>query len=287
MQAQNPFWKNLLYSTQYQLTAASYVKCSTNWRDTSFTPEFNRFYLILDGEGMVELNGKRYYPKPGQLFFLPGGVVQSYSTISENTFLKYYVHFTAKVGGSNLFQFLELPVFITVESMEPWIRKFEDLLGAYRDKSYFAVFRQQAVLLDILFSFAAQAGPDRIQFRVPDAMEKMEAILAHIDEHLSANYTVEQLAAHFHYHPNHLIRVFKRFTGYTPIQYINRRKMEAAKFRLLSTDQSVADISLAVGMEPHYFSRMFKEYSGYSPSLFRTWNRNQPADEQGRHSGKS
>ncbi len=33
------------------------------WKDDPFIPDYNRFYFILDGEGMLELDGKKYYPQ--------------------------------------------------------------------------------------------------------------------------------------------------------------------------------------------------------------------------------
>lgn len=271
MHSQNSYFKNLLFSAQYKITVASHIRVPIDWKDENFIPELNRFYLILDGEGIIKLNGKQYYPKPGQLFLLPAGVTLSYSTISEHTFLKYWTHFTAKVGGRNLFQYMSLPAFVEVDCLDSWTLKFAALQQACAREDYISVFKQQALLLDIIASFM-ELSPFPVQLRVTEVMEKMDAILTYIDNHLDSTFTVEQLARHFHYHPNHLIRVFKKFTGTSPIQYINQRRIEVAKLQLISSDLSVSEISSSVGMEPHYFSRVFKEYTGYAPSHYRKWH---------------
>lgn len=268
MLVKKPYWKDILVSAQYDIQVVNHFRVPKYWSYKKITPNFNRFYLILDGEGMIELNGKRYYPQPGQLYFLPADIVQSLSAISEHTFLKYWVHFTAKVRGVNLFQYLSLPTFINLENVDPWFAKFEALKKAHSSDDYTAVFKQHSILLDILASYVEQAA-DQVHFQMNDKMKKISAILTYIDDHLTSNLSIEQLAKIFHYHPNHLHRMFKKYTGAPPMQYINRRKMEKAKFLLLSSEQSIASISQSVGMEPYYFSRLFKAYTGYAPSVFR------------------
>lgn len=259
----------LLFSAQYRITAAAFTKCSPQWRDTRFTPEFNRFYLIMDGEGMVELSGKRYFPKPGQLFFLPAAEVQSYATISDHTFLKYWVHFTAKTGGLQLFSLLRMPVFANIASLERTVRKFEALIEAFRDTAIRSAFRQQSLLFDIISDYTDHFAPDQFQLYNPEMTTTIEAMLSFIDARLSEAITVDQLAEQFHYHPNHVIRMFKQLTGFSPIRYLIRRRMDVAKLRLSASNRTIAEISEEIGLEPHYFSRVFKEETGFTPSDYR------------------
>lgn len=218
---------------------------------------------------MVELSGQRYYPKPGQLFFLPAAEVQSYGTISDNTFLKYWVHFTAKTGGLQLFSLLRMPVFADIGPLEHTARKFEALIEAFNDTSLRSAFRQQSLLFDILSDYVDRFAPDRFQLYNPEMTTQIESMLSYIDSRLSEAITIDQLADQFHYHPNHVIRLFKQLTGFSPIRYLIRRRIDVAKLRLSSTNRTIAEISEEVGLEPHYFSRLFKEETGLAPSDYR------------------
>lgn len=70
----------------------------------------------------------------------------------------------------------------------------------------------------------------------------------------------------------HLIRVFRKYLGITPRQYlINRRIAEAKK--LLKTGLSVSETCYAIGYESvGSFSNLFTAKTGLSPTLFQMGN---------------
>ena len=100
----------------------------------------------------------------------------------------------------------------------------------------------------------------------------MTAVLQYIEEHLAESLTLEQMAQIAHFHPNYFIRIFKQSTGLSPIQYVNRLRIEKAKHYLTFTPMSVSDIADKLGLEISYFSRMFKDHSGFSPSEYREFH---------------
>lgn len=65
-------------------------------------------------------------------------------------------------------------------------------------------------------------------------------------------------------------RRFTRATGYSPIAYVQRVRVEEAKRRLERTSEPVDAISYAVGYEdPASFRRLFKRITGVSPGVYR------------------
>jgi YesN/AraC family two-component response regulator len=100
-------------------------------------------------------------------------------------------------------------------------------------------------------------------------MQHLNSVLKYIEQHLHENITIQQLADIVHFHPNYLIRQFHERVGSSPIQYIQRLKMDAAKTWLTATDDAISDIAGKVGMELYYFSRIFKKQTGLSPTEYR------------------
>ena len=64
--------------------------------------------------------------------------------------------------------------------------------------------------------------------------------------------------------------IFKRHTGLSPIEYMNRVRMLQALQLLQTTQNSITDIAEQVGIhDPNYFTRIFKKLLGYPPSYFK------------------
>ena len=65
-------------------------------------------------------------------------------------------------------------------------------------------------------------------------------------------------------------RRFTQATGFSPIEYVQRLRVEDAKRRLERTDTPVDEIGWKVGYEdPAFFRRLFKRMTGLSPGLYR------------------
>ncbi len=68
----------------------------------------------------------------------------------------------------------------------------------------------------------------------------------------------------------HFIRTFRATFGETPHRYLQRRRVERAKFLLRATDRSVTDICLDVGFSSlGTFSRIFRDIVGEAPTAYR------------------
>ena len=80
-------------------------------------------------------------------------------------------------------------------------------------------------------------------------------------------------------------RRFSAATGETPIAYVQRLRVERAKRRLEQSNDSIEEISWAVGYEdPASFRRLFKRLTGLTPGEYRRrfgWPGVRPAREPG------
>lgn len=67
----------------------------------------------------------------------------------------------------------------------------------------------------------------------------------------------------------HLLRLFRRYYGQTPKQYLIDKRIEKSK-EYLRKGNSIADTCFAVGFEsPNSFSTLFKSRTGLSPTRFQ------------------
>ena len=147
------YLSNYLTNVQIDVTAADYAKVTSQWRYINLTSTFNRFYLIMEGEGYVKIENREYNPRPGQLFLLPAGKLLSFSTINDNTYGKYFTHFNATIGDFPLFQLIDTPDYVEVTDMEPLKRQFEQLIESYKSPNWTAPFAHMPPKWKLLRNF--------------------------------------------------------------------------------------------------------------------------------------
>ncbi|SME14247.1 Bifunctional transcriptional activator/DNA repair enzyme AdaA [Bacillus mobilis] len=103
--------------------------------------------------------------------------------------------------------------------------------------------------------------------------EWVEQIKDYIEKHFDELLTLDILAEMCHGSPFHLQRTFKKTTGISPIEYILQFRIVKAAEQLLQTNQSIKEISTAVGIEnPEYFATLFKKKTGFTPTEYRKKN---------------
>ncbi len=101
-------------------------------------------------------------------------------------------------------------------------------------------------------------------------------IAIHTKKYIDTNFDHEinlDLLAHLQFTSKyHLIRVFKRYYGTTPRQYLINKRIEKAK-AMLSSGHSVSDTCYTVGFDSiHSFSNLFKSKTGIPPSKYSESN---------------
>jgi AraC family transcriptional regulator len=81
---------------------------------------------------------------------------------------------------------------------------------------------------------------------------------------------IRQVANSVGVHPTHLARAFRSFLGCTPGDLLRGRRLEKAAELLLSTDISIAEISLAGGYSDQaQFTKAFRQMYGTTPGSYR------------------
>ena len=66
-------------------------------------------------------------------------------------------------------------------------------------------------------------------------------------------------------------RIFKQYFGLSINRYRNKRRIDRAKFLLVTTDKTLEEIAQEVGFDDkYYFSRLFAKYEGISPLQYRS-----------------
>lgn len=100
--------------------------------------------------------------------------------------------------------------------------------------------------------------------------DKVQTIQNWLDENFHQEINLDELADNNHMSPRNFKRRFKLASGETPLGYLQKLRVEAAKKLLESSDSAVDQISLQVGYADHnHFRKLFKRHTTLTPSNYR------------------
>lgn len=103
-----------------------------------------------------------------------------------------------------------------------------------------------------------------------DWLARMNGALGYIEEHLTENINLEEVAKIAYCSVYHFQRMFSFITDVPLSEYIRRRRLTLAALELQSSNIKVIDLALKYGYDsPISFARAFQNQHGVAPSLAR------------------
>ena len=134
------------------------------------------------------------------------------------------------------------------------------------------ILQSQEKTMEYVIRILTQA----LELREKTASNRYGDIVNEVMRYIEENYADEELslnllASHVNFSPNHLSMVFSQQTGQTFIKYLTDFRMNKAKELLRCSGKRSSEIGLEVGYkDPHYFSHMFKKTQGMTPTQYRS-----------------
>lgn len=138
--------------------------------------------------------------------------------------------------------------------------RFAELKRNISEDDPFCVRKSAALIMEQL---AFASGTNCAMGSGKIAKQALEIISAHLYD---PYFDVGTLSESLHVSKNHLINLFREYTGKTPGRYILNNRLEQAMSLLRGTDASVREVALRCGFaEPRTFTRFIKRAVGLSP----------------------
>lgn len=224
--------------------------------------------VVVDGEGVLLLNGRRFILEPGVVFAYGPGVAHTIETHPERRMRKYYID----LAGSEAHSLLAMTGLsdwkaVKVNDVNELIPVFEALRreAVYDSPLSDAVCEMLARML--LLKIQQQAG----QFgrRFPRSFTTYERVRKHIETHYMRLRTVEDIARECHVTTVHVARLFGRFGRTGAYEFLLRLKMNYAAELLengLFVKEAAEKLEFADAFQ---FSRAFKRVHGVPPGAFK------------------
>lgn len=103
-----------------------------------------------------------------------------------------------------------------------------------------------------------------------DYLQRINDVLTYIRENIGKSFQLKELSEIGSFSPFHFHRIITSYLGEPLGAYVKRKRLEKAAQLLLFTNDSITDISVAVGYETSSsFSSAFSKHFQTSPTIYR------------------
>lgn len=252
-------------------------KSRSQYGTGTHTHDFVEIVYVTSGEMEQVINGKSYTVHRGDLLFMNSGCVHAFTYTERGGFVN--ILFSPAIIGKELFSpknalpLLALSSFDEMRSDADFGKisffgeereTVENLVMAMLTEHDRKKDSYQTVLgnyLSILFVHMLRRVKEGIGAEEIDEM--WQNLSAFIDGNLESRLSLSDLAQKCFYNPSYFSRVFKDKFGTSFVEYVTKKRVEAAVVLLKTTALSVDEISRRVGFSErssfyHAFSRYHK-----------------------------
>lgn len=240
-----------------------------SWDKGRVLNEFQVHY-ITDGYGILENSYGKFRIMPGTIMITYPGVWHRFRPLKRTGWIENYIGFKgdlAKRFFSNPWFNPEKPV-MNCEIREELIDSYYKIFHLVQEEKPFFQFVSSGMIIKLIgyiVSFQMQQA-----FHGKYIQTVIEEVRFLMRENVEKNLDFQKIAAENNVGYSYFRKMFKRFTGISPKQYLLQLKVLRAKELLLSSDKTIKEISFELGFQSiFYFSRIFKEKTGISPSDMR------------------
>lgn len=262
---------NLLPTLQsrnlFSLHAVGWHKCNDlyHYRYEHGNPNHLLFFTV-HGSGYLVMDGQKYVLPAGSIALIPRGTPCRYGTPKNGLWEFYWLHTAGTVSTAFMDTVAQYGNYVT--DFEPgyhYAQRLEELLRLCSIREHNSALYISQQLSALLHHVATRLSEP------PETMSLSSRAISYMEHHFHAHLTVEETAQMLFVSPAHLIRTFKKETGYTPHEYLTEYRLMIAAQLLEFGSQRVEDIAEQTGFSsPSHFISSFRKQYGCTPLQYRS-----------------
>lgn len=247
-----------------------YPKARFHYRERNIGIDQNILIYCVDGRGWAEINETNVTVEKGQYLIIPKNVPHRYGADDVTPWSIYWIHFK---GSSS-------PVI--VKALTNNSKGLFSGIASFGDKRL-NLFYEIYDILELGYSADRLSYSSMVlwnylgTFCYPELFnseikkdEPVEIVIRYMHENSGKPLKLKDMADLVHVSASHFSALFKKKTGYSPLDYFNHIKIQKACQYLEFTDIHIKELGYQLGFnDPFYFSRLFNKYMGESPIEYR------------------
>ncbi|HEY8894210.1 MAG TPA: AraC family transcriptional regulator [Niastella sp.] len=263
---------NPIASGLYITDVGYYPKAKYHYRQRSHGSEQHILIYCVEGKGQAQVLKNNYALQPGSFIIIPAGHAHSYSSSEEDSWTIYWIHFTG-LQSKKMVEALKQKLngyCSKVAFVQKRLDLFDDMYaclerGYGNDNLGYA----NICLYHFITSFLYEDQFNLTEKALAD--DPVELSISYMQQNIAKALSLEEIARSVNFSASHYSALFRKKTGFAPIEYFNHLKIQLACQYLHFTELRVKEIAFKLGIEdPYYFTRLFTKLMGMSPNLYRS-----------------
>lgn len=247
--------------------------------------DFFEINIVTNGFGVHYVNNKRIDVRPGSVFFIPKNVFHGYVNLGEleifhvilpDSFFEVYENLLSNASGyAKLFD-KSAAEHSSAKELTLDRTRYLSILGNVKEILNFSKndvtcnLLQSVSVCQLILKLCLYRKEKRIKEKNNLYVSLIIDSIHYMEDNLSRKITIDDICKKFYISKSTFIRVFTKYTCFSPIAYLTKLKIEKAKQLLLETENSVTDIALDCGFfDSSHLERYFKRYENTTPNYYR------------------
>jgi AraC-like DNA-binding protein len=271
----------------FSILLVGHKKCDPAWEKHQRRNPFYTLWFISKGTGDFIIDGAHYTAEPGKLFvFVPGMVCERKSSKGDPLEF-YFIRFSYAMAYHEKEQWhfnevvntrFPLNGTYTIQNSPRVINILEQILHLWKRRGPMVVMRRKILFYELLLTIVQDFRAQKVTGNTTMAIERT---IHYMVSNYKDKVSVEDLAKMAGLSTSHYSRLFKKYIGHTPIDYLNHLRMDRAKELLVLSDYRLKSIAQSVGYQDEfYFSRLFKKIIGLSPTEYAQRHKTLPTSAE-------
>ena len=226
--------------------------------------------LSIGGCGDIVINNNSYKADKNKICIFPPSIQHSYST--KGAVWEFFWINIKKSKNTNILDFISQKRGYVFPATN--IRQLTDKIDILLESQNFGIeaeINDSRIIGWLLHDLLEQAVKDVSMG--PDNGDIIKEILSYIEAHYMEKITIDDLSRLICKSAGHTIRIFKYYTGHTPIEYIKKYRIMKACQLLDLTSYPIKRVAIETGYKSvSHFIADFKALKSQTPQEYRDKN---------------
>ncbi len=213
----------------------------------------------INGNGSTIINGKKFSFTKNTFCFMHPNTSHDRSFKEQSDIISIaFLHDLPIEISAGVYDDTDMKIYTYLKHMK---QEFLDKKSHYQIKL-------NAMIVEILVELDRRINTHKITKDI----DSLNYIKNYIDVHYNEKINLESLAQLSFYSYHHFRHKFKEFTGFSPSQYVIRKRIEGAVEMLKNTDRNISEIAIDCGFSTAaQFCQLFKKHVSKTPIEYRNY----------------